>query len=68
MKLEDLKVGQIVDIIYVTEMNGTPKRRNLTNLEITEILDRSIKFIQNKEKPRKWWINNNQIIRIFEVK
>jgi hypothetical protein len=68
MKLEDLKVGQIVDIIYVTEMNGTPKRRNLTNLEITEILDRSVKFIQHKEKPRKWWINNNQIIRIFEVK
>ena len=26
MKLEELQVGQIVDIIYVTEMNNTPKR------------------------------------------
>lgn len=68
MRLEDLKVGQIVDIIYITEMNATPKRRNLTNLEVTEILDRSVKFIQQKEKPRKWWINNNQIVAIYEVK
>ena len=64
MKVEDLKVGQIVDIIYITEMNSTPKRRNLTNLEVIEILPRSIKFIQHKEKPRKWWINNDQIITI----
>ena len=66
MKLEELQVGQIVDIIYVTEMNNTPKRRNLTNLEVTEVLDKSIKFIQHKEKPRKWWINNDQICAIYK--
>ena len=43
MKIEELQVGQIVDILYRTEMNCTPK-------------------------PRNWWINNDQIIRIFEVK
>lgn len=64
MKLEELQVGQLVDIIYVTEMNNTPKRRNLINLEVIEILENSVKFIQYKEKPRKWWINNDQIITI----
>ena len=68
MRLEDLQVGQLVNILYKTEMNCTPKPRMLTNLEVTEILDRSVKFIQQKEKPRNWWINNDQIIRIFEVK
>ena len=68
MEIKDLKVGQLVNIMYRTEMNCTPKPRMLTNLEVTEILDRSIKFIQHKEKPRKWWINNDQIIKIYEVK
>ena len=68
MEIKDLKVGQLVNIMYRTEMNCTPKPRMLTNLEVTEILDRSVKFIQHKEKPRKWWINNNQIVAIYEVK
>lgn len=68
MKIEDLQIGQIVDISYRTEMNNTPKPRMLTNLKVTEILPNSVKFIQQKEKARKWWINNNQIIKIFEVK
>ena len=68
MKIEELQIGQIVDILYRTEMNNTPKPRMLTNLKVTEILPNSVKFIQQKEKPRKWWINNDQIIRIFEVK
>lgn len=67
MKIEDLKVGQIVDILYRTEMNCTPKPRMLTNLKVTEITPYSVRFIQQK-KPRNWWINNDQIIRIFEVK
>lgn len=68
MKIEELQVGQIVDILYTTGMNNTPKPRMLTNLKVTEILPTSVKFIQQKEKPRNWWINNDQIIRIFEVK
>ena len=68
MKVENLQIGQVVDILYRTEMNCTPKPRMLTNLKVTEILPTSVKFIQQKEKPRNWWINNDQIIRIFEVK
>ena len=68
MKIEELQVGQIVDILYRTEMNYTPKPRMLTNLKVTEILPTSVKFIQQKEKAKNWWINNDQIIRIFEVK
>ena len=68
MAITKLQVGQVVDIIYRTEMNNTPKPRMLTNLKVTEILPGSVKFIQQKEKPRNWWINNDQIIRIFEVK
>ena len=52
MKIEELQVGQIVDILYRTEMNCTPKPRMLTNLKVTEILPTSVKFIQQKEKPR----------------
>lgn len=68
MKVENLQVGQIVDILYRTEMNCTPKPRMLTNLKVTEILPTSVKFIQQKEKAKNWWINNDQIIRILEVK
>ena len=68
MKVENLQIGQIVDILYRTEMNCTPKPRMLTNLKVTEILPTSVKFIQQKEKAKNWWINNDQIIGIFEVK
>ena len=68
MKVENLQIGQIVDILYRTEMNCTPKPRMLTNLKVTEILPTSVKFIQQKEKAKNWCINNDQIIRIFEVK
>lgn len=65
LEVEELQIGQKVDILYRTEMNNTPKPRVLTNLEVIEILSGSIKFIQQKTKPRKWWINKDQIIRIF---
>ena len=68
MKVENLQIGQVVDILYRTEMNCTPKPRMLINLKVTELLPTSVKFIQQKEKPKNWWINNDQIIRIFEVK
>ena len=68
MKVENLQIGQVIDILYRTEMNCTPKPRMLTNLKVTEILPTSVKFIQQKEKAKNWWINNDQIIRILEVK
>ena len=68
MKVDGVQIGQVGDIVYRTDMNCTPKPRRLTNLKVTEILPTSVKFIQQKEKPKNWWINNDQIIRIFEVK
>ena len=68
MKKEELKVGQMVDIIYITGMNNEPKRRNLYNLEVIEILQGSIKFIQHNKKPKQWHINNDYICAIYERK
>ena len=68
MEIKDLKVGQIVDILYRTEMNCTPKPRMLTNLKVLEILPGSFKFIQHGKKDKNFWINKEDIKFVRVVK
>lgn len=48
--MNEFKINDKVNIIYITQMNCAPKRRKLTNLIILEIKPDSIIFLQNKRQ------------------
>lgn len=48
--MNELKVSDKVNIIYITQMNCEPKRRKLNNLTIVEIKPDSIVFLQGKRR------------------
>ena len=69
-KIEDLKDGDFVDIIYTTYMNNTPKRRNLTRLRFggfTSDKKSACYFVQMTKKQRSYIINVEDIKVIFRV-
>ena len=59
--LELIQVGKTVEIQYDTYMNCGGKTRWLKNLEVTEILPGSFKFIQHGKKDKNFWINKEDI-------
>ena len=68
--LELIQVGKTVEIqaedgIY---MNCGGKTRWLKNLEVTEILPGSFKFIQHVKKDKNFWINKEDIKFVRVVK
>lgn len=64
MQIQELKMGDIVSITYKTYNNNEPKPRKLNNLKVIEVLSESIKFIQQTKSFKKYWINNEDILKV----
>lgn len=64
VQIKELKIGDIVSITYKTYNNNEPKPRKLSNLKVTEILNESVKFIQQTKGFKKYWINNEDILKV----
>ena len=67
MKIEDLKVGQIVDIQYITYTNNGSLRW-LKNLKVQEISKDLVTFVQMGKTLRIFRLDFNEIKLIYKVK
>lgn len=67
MKVENLQVGQTVDIQYITYTNNGGLRW-LRNLKVQEITSDSICFVQMGKTLRVFRIGLNDIKVVYEVK
>lgn len=69
MKLDELQVGQNVDIIYTTYMNNDGnKRRWLRNLEVIKVLPNGVQFVQHGKTDKTFILNNDDIKAIYRNK
>lgn len=67
MKIEDLQVGQTVDIQYITYTNNGGLRW-LRNLKVQEITSDSICFVHMGKTLRVFWIGMSDIKALYKVK
>ena len=66
MKIEELQVGQTVDIQYITYTNNGGLRW-LRNLKVQEITSDSICFVQMGKTLRVFWIGMSDIKALYKV-
>ena len=61
LNLDDLKGGDIVDILYTTYNTNEPRLRSLKNLKVLEQHPTCIRFIQKGKRQKLYTLNKEDI-------